>query len=191
MALVRRCKVGCPRIMLVEGTQKLCKPPFPHESAMPLKPIHSLMVLSMVCVFTALSSRCSARGNAFLEPAIHHTNGMRVASSEAQRCPSVNWSCNPDHLGYCSGYYFRPCLDSLRVNRIAGAREGCYSLHNGPYSTSIHQVCPEYEPAGQFDGIEATGATLLGNIPNDMLGPGLGPGQPGRQPGGAIPFGQR
>lgn len=163
---------------------------------MPLLPIRSLLLIAIAVVGTVSAAPvCEARGNAFLEPAVHHTNGMRVASSEAQRTASVNYRPNPDHLGYCSGYYFRPCLDSLRGNRIEAAKRGCYSLHCGPYTTSVLDVCPNdcqklVPVVGSTDGVEPEGVAMLGNIPNEVIGVGIGGGVPAGAPGGRPPFGR-
>lgn len=143
----------------------------------------TIMNIVKFCQLAALSivatAACAAPADAqccrfLLDPAIRHTNGMPIASSEPRRNSSVTWTCNPDKIGYCGGCYYRPCCDSLSCRAIAAACRGCYFPRGYHYRTYIGSVCPPQGSTGGYDGIEPVGMNTLGELPNDILGVGGG-----------------
>ncbi|MGI9456625.1 MAG: hypothetical protein ACR2NU_08690 [Aeoliella sp.] len=141
--------------------------------------LHRSTHLWTIGFVVALTTTANA-GNACLHPAIKHTNGMRIASSEPHRASSVEWQCNPDKLGYCGGVYYLPCIDSIRCSNIRRARHGCYSHSCGHYRSSACGV-ERFEVAGdRFEGVEPAGMAELGQLSNDLVGIGLGVAAPPR-----------
>ena len=113
-----------------------------------------------------------------LDPAIRHTNGVPIATSEPLRNGSMSWNCNPDFMGYCGGKYYWPCLESLRFYRVRAATKGCVTPYEHTYEWYAGQVCPPCEVESTFDGLEAPGFSNLGELPNGMLMPGAPTGAP-------------
>lgn len=172
----------------MEGWGAVCACRSPYT---PFSPIVTIMTSHLLCrsifrrwyvVPLLVLSAAAQAGNAWIDPAIRHTNGMPIASSEPRRTSSVNWTCNPDKIGYCGGYYYRPCIDSIRLGRLQAAANGCYTPAGQRYRSYIGTICPLGEAAGGVEGIEPVGMTPLGQLPNDRaeLGAGPGGGRPAR-----------
>ncbi len=109
-----------------------------------------------------------------LDPAVRHTNGMRTATSKPLRASSVNWTCNPDKLGYCGGVYYWPCIDSIRPSKWKQAGQGCGSPSHGTYRS--YGCGPTGYPSAELPAtsIESAGMTSLGQIPSSPLGISIG-----------------
>jgi hypothetical protein len=144
-------------------------------------------VLLLLAASSTTLAQQPCRGCCLLDPAIRHTNGMPIASSEPRRNSSVTWTCNPDKLGYCGGKYYLPCCDSVRCGPMLDAYRGCYTpVQLRGYKTFIGTVCPPGEAAMTMDGFEPVGMTTLGAVPNNYMTPGGAPGM-GRGLGGESP----
>lgn len=131
-----------------------------------------IVAASLCCLILTSSESLSLGGGICLDPAIRHTNGMPIASSEPLRTNSVSWTCNPDNLGYCGGHYYWPCCDSLRPSRLWAAAHGCYTPAQHHYRWYAGHFCPPGEAPSEWQGIESTGMSTLGQLPNAVLVPG-------------------
>lgn len=133
----------------------------------------------LVVVWIVVGSASVLAGNVFLDPGIRHTNGMRIASSEPQRAPSVYWSCNPEKIGYCGGNYYRPCIDSMRPTSLMAGYRGCYSQMPGRYNPRPCPVGPRCsEELSSADGLEQPGMTQLGQLRSVGISQGAPQGVP-------------
>lgn len=135
------------------------------------KVYQSAAVLALVAA-SGLMCPVAAKCPVLLDPAIRHTNGIPIASSEPHRNSSVNWTCNPDKLGYCGGRYYWPCCDSVHLRQLAAAAHGCYTPPCTRYQTHVGSVCPPGQLPAGMEGIESVGMTPLGELPNDAMGMG-------------------
>lgn len=141
------------------------------------------LLLGLGCTLFAPSS---VAGTLLLDPAVRHTNGLPIASSSPLRNSSVDWTCNPDKLGWCGGQYYIPCLDSIRPSRIAAD----YRRHHGAPCAGPLASSPSIGSPGTADGLEQPGMVPLGSLPNDGLASGMliPPGRGGGQmPGLSLP----
>lgn len=137
----------------------------------------AIATLAMLALASASNAQQTCHGCCLLDPAIRHTNGMPIASSEPRRNSSVTWTCNPDKLGYCGGKYYWPCCDSVRCRPMIDAYRGCYTpVQLRGYKTFIGTVCPPGSAPSAMDGFEPVGMTTLGSVPNNCMTPGAGMG---------------
>lgn len=96
------------------------------------------------------------------DPVVTHTNGMRLASSQAHRSHNVYWRCDEGHVGYCSGRYYAPFRNDWRS---LGTR------YHGRFEPPRTPVGPTARATSHSqDGIEDVSGETLGTI-QPIVGP--------------------
>lgn len=90
------------------------------------------------------------------DPVVTHTNGMRLASTEAQRSHNVYWRCDPGHIGYCDGRMYGPFQNDWRS--LGTRRWGKFQPPITPHGPTGNNV------VGACEGIEEAGSATLGSL---------------------------
>lgn len=77
--------------------------------------MHAARSLALRVALAAVAFPCGTFAAGFLsDPVVTHTNGMRLASTTAERSHNVYWRCDTNHLGYCDGCLYSPCRNDWR-----------------------------------------------------------------------------
>ncbi|TWT97066.1 hypothetical protein Pla108_28430 [Botrimarina colliarenosi] len=77
--------------------------------------MNATQLLVLRTALTVAAVPATGFGAGFLsDPVVTHTNGMRLASTTADRSHNAYWTCDPSHLGYCNGQTYSPCRNDLR-----------------------------------------------------------------------------